>query len=180
MYQHFTIIILSETPVKTWVPPASVSSDELGFTQLADADKASIKNELNTYPVADQDITVNVVVKPTDAVIDTVGDVRSACGNNNGSDDEGDEDGVGGEISKSTMINNPVMSRTNRHLDFKTAWGVFPEPAFYDNDDEGESNWMLGQRSLFDRHELEKGGILDCYTCDRMLLGNHCVEWTNT
>lgn len=91
-YLHFTFRKTAETPDITLVPPALSASNDSGSPHNEDAETVPIMNEANTAPVVETEITVNTVVDPTDAIFDTSGNARLDCGNQNWSDDDGDED----------------------------------------------------------------------------------------
>lgn len=43
---------------------------------------------------------------------------------------------------------------------------MFPAPVFYDDNDDGQSDVVLGQGQWLDLPALEQGGIVDRYACE--------------
>lgn len=78
------------------------------------------------------------------------------------------------------MTETSGLGRSNRKSKANTECNMFPVPAFYDANDGGKSNVMLGQEMWFDRRALEQGGFVLQYSCDGWILGGMRLEKTDS
>lgn len=81
-------------------------------------------------------------------------------------DDEDDQAGNNNPYM-SYMIETLCMGRPNRDLDVSTEWKMFPAPAWYDDEDGGKLDVILGQGPWLDQRALDEGDIVNRNACDR-------------
>lgn len=120
--------------------PTPLESDTMQTTDVVDCD------DENGAAAG----TLNMVVEKNDVVMNKAGFMPR--------EDEDDKT-ANNDSALSDVNESSDIGRPNRYLDVKNKWEMFRTPAFYNNDDGGESDLMVVQGPLFNRLTIKERSI---------------------